>query len=205
MTETSRLTPATNILQALQTPNPPSSPSAIRSFRFCVPDEWYRRSRSRNLSSASSSSGLTEDTVKQLEALQESPDEEEEEEEEGTAKSPHASRNQGNPPSSQSQNQQTWKGSVTQARLSTLFDGWLGSTSAPTPSTPPTISRRQGIGSSPNRMSVSGPRLVAQHTGGTPRMDSAAAPEGAGDEEGDDVFDESAFDEMVVRLSSSPT
>lgn len=54
-------------------------------------------------------------------------------------------------------------------------------------------------------MSVSGPRLVAQHTGGTPRMDSAAAPEGAGDEEGDDVFDESAFDEMVVRLSSSPT
>ena len=53
------------------------------TFRFCVPDEWYRRSRSRNLSSASFET--SEATIKQLEALQESDeDEDDEAEEEGS-------------------------------------------------------------------------------------------------------------------------
>ncbi|KAJ6583786.1 hypothetical protein B0H10DRAFT_2168123 [Mycena sp. CBHHK59/15] len=123
------------------------SSSAHRSFRFCVPDEWYRRSKSRNLSSASTEP--SESTIRRLASLQET--EEEDEEDEGTAKlndtvSPRASAAEG-------------ASSATQNRLSTMFDGWLRGS-------PVTPSRSSVVFSPDNRKSVvSEPKLVPHFTG----------------------------------------
>ncbi|KAJ6572601.1 hypothetical protein B0H10DRAFT_2106751 [Mycena sp. CBHHK59/15] len=151
------------------------SSSAHRSFRFCVPDEWYRRSKSRNLSSASTEP--SESTLRRLASLQET--EEEDEEDEGTAKlndtvSPRASAAEG-------------ASSATQNRLSTMFDGWLRGS-------PVTPSRSSVVFSPDNRKSVvSEPKLVPHFTGGGLKdMDAV-------DEECQ-AFDEAAFEAMLDDL-----
>ena len=115
------------MFQAIQAPVSPNplSPSATRSFRFCVPDEWYRRSKSRNVSTASLEP--SEDTIKKFRALQASTDDdygddedEDDDDDEGTAKM--AAGKQHSPNSSND-----WRGTVSQNRLSTLFEGWLRS------------------------------------------------------------------------------
>ena len=96
--------------------NPPS-------YRFSVPDEWYRRSRTRTLSSSSLTP--SEATIKRLAELQESEENDEEPMEgEGTAKA-KAATNQSSassPPKSGD-----WRGTFSQTRLSNMFEGWLPS------------------------------------------------------------------------------
>ncbi len=119
-----------NLIRSTFCPNPFSS-RATRIFRFCVPDEWYRRSKSRAVSSASVEP--SESTLRQLAALQES-DEEEMDEGDGTAKvSDNATTQSPSTPSHQ--------GTFSQNRLSHIFDGWLAPAS-PTSSPTPTEKRR---------------------------------------------------------------
>lgn len=68
------------ILVSAYSPNPFSS-SAKRVFKFCVPDEWYRRSKSRKTSATSFEP--SDSTIKRLASLQEAEDEDGDE---GTAK-----------------------------------------------------------------------------------------------------------------------
>lgn len=114
-------------LEAAQKKSPIQPPS----YRFCVPDEWYRRSRTRTLSSGSLTP--SEATIRRLADLEESEEEDEEEsaEGEGTAKA-QATANQ-SPPSSPPKSGD-WRGTFSQARLSTMFEGWLPT--SPTPVTP---------------------------------------------------------------------
>lgn len=98
------------------------------SYRFCVPDEWYRRSRTRTLSSGSLTP--SEATIKRLADLEESEEEDEEEpgEGEGTAKAQPAVIQS---PASSPRKSGDWRGTFSQTRLSTMFEGWLPSSSAP--------------------------------------------------------------------------
>lgn len=123
--------------------------TAIRSFRCCVPDEWYRRSKSRSTSSASYEP--SEDTVRRLASLEES--DEESEEGDGTAKlkesSPSPSKSTFSAPND-------WRGSLSQSRLSTMFDSWIHPTAVVDPP------------STPEKKVVSEPKLVEHKTGGSP-------------------------------------
>ncbi|KAJ7490265.1 armadillo-type protein [Mycena galericulata] len=154
-------------------PNPLSS-SARRTFRFCVPDEWYRRSKSRSLSSTSIEP--SESTIRQLASLQE----EEDEDDEGTAKlndtaSPQASATDE-------------AGSPAQNRLSTMFEGWFSS-----PAAPP---RTSVVLASDSRKSiVSEPKLVPHFTGGGL---GGGETDGAGDDS--ESIDEAAFEAMLDDL-----
>lgn len=96
-----------------------------------MPDEWYRRSRTRTLSSGSLTP--SEATIKRLADLEESEEEDEDEpvEGEGTAKAQGAVTQS---PTSSPEKSGDWRGTFSQARLSTMFDGWLPS--GPTPATP---------------------------------------------------------------------
>ncbi|KAJ7167544.1 armadillo-type protein [Mycena filopes] len=171
VTKSSRLPGSSLIFNIVEFPfsaNPLSS-SARRSFRFCVPDEWYRRSKSRSLSSTSTEP--SEATIRQLAAL------EEEDEDDGTAKvnataSPRTSN--GDEATSASQN-----------RLSTMFEGWL-------PRSPAAAPRRSSVVlSSENRRSiVSEPKLVPHFTGGGLNSMDAVA-------EDSESFDEAAFEAML--------
>jgi len=114
-------------LEAAQRESPANTPS----YRFCVPDEWYRRSRTRTLSSGSLAP--SDATIKRLADLQESEEEDEEEsaEGEGTAKA-QVAVNQS--PTSSPPKSGDWRGTLSQARLSTMFEGWLPS--SPTSAAP---------------------------------------------------------------------
>ena len=106
------------------------SPANPPSYRFCVPDEWYRRSKTRTLSSGSLAP--SEATIRRLAELQESEEDEEEAAEgEGTAKA-QVTINQS--PTSSPPKSGDWRGTFSQARLSTMFEGWLPS--SPTPAAP---------------------------------------------------------------------
>lgn len=132
------------IAQEKSSTNPPS-------YRFCVPDGWYRRSRTRTLSSGSSTP--SEATIKRLVDLEESEEEDEEElaEGEGTAKAqPTAVQS----PTSSPERSGDWRGTFSQARLSTMFEGWLPS--GPTPAVPVEFSMQNKRAS----VSVSDPILV---------------------------------------------
>lgn len=96
-----------------------------------MPDEWYRRSRTRTLSSSSLTP--SEATIRRLADLQESEEESEEEstEGEGTAKAQAAVIQ---PPTGSPSGSGDWKGTFSQSRLSTMFEGWLPS--SPTPAAP---------------------------------------------------------------------
>ena len=131
------------ILEAAQE----KSPTNLPSYRFCVPDEWYRRSRTRTLSSGSLTP--SEATIRRLADLEESEEDEEESAEgEGTAKAQVAATQSsptsspGNSPGSSGD----WRGTFSQARLSTMFEGWLPSAPAPVaPIESPTQSKRISV------------------------------------------------------------
>ena len=75
--ESTRLPFETALSAALENPVAanPIGPAASRSFRFCVPDEWYRRSKSRSVSSTSSD--VSQDTIRRLADLEEEEEDEE--------------------------------------------------------------------------------------------------------------------------------
>jgi diaphanous 1 len=112
-------------------------------------------------------------TLKRLGSLEESDGEDEDE---GTAK-----LGAGRPTETAD-----WRGSFSQNRLSSLFDGWLRPTS---PASPHRNSITQPLG---NRKSVSEPRLVEHHTGDT--MSPDAINEVTEDDSSSD------FDEMLVCI-----
>ncbi|KAJ3796793.1 armadillo-type protein [Lentinula aff. detonsa] len=161
-------------------PNPFSS-NATRTFRICIPDEWFRRERTRTASM--NSLEPSQSTIRRLASLQESDEEGEdndEEEGEGTAKVNNLASSENKSLSSSSE----WTGSN---RLSTLFTGWL-SQSAEVPHqsiiTPP--GKRKSV--------VSEPRLFEQHTGGSPKDTSASNTEDESD------LDENGFNDMLDKL-----
>lgn len=148
------------ILEAPYTPDPYSN-SGMRSFRLCVPDEWYRRSKSR--SSSATPLKPSEDTLRHLARLEES--EEESEDGEGTAKmtDPLNPTQVSSLPSSASitsiSASSGWRSSISQNRLSSLFESWVGPSSA---------------GSSPDRKTVSDPILVG-NVPGSPTSNNMAS------------------------------
>ncbi|KAG6861568.1 hypothetical protein C0995_014864 [Termitomyces sp. Mi166 len=165
-----------NIIMFQFSPNP-FTRTAKRIFRVCVPDEWYRRSKSRNVSNTLLEP--SESTIRQLAALQES---DEEDENEGTAKVgavPVTSR-------SSTATAAVWKGSISSNRLSTLFDGWLRSSSPTSPTRSSTFMPTE------SRKSVSEPRLLQDTTGtGNPKLNALSEAL-----KSDDV-DKAAFDQLL--------
>lgn len=168
-----------SIVGAPYAPNPLAS-AAKRVIRICVPDEWYRRSKSRNVSTASFEP--SESTIRRLAALQES---DEDDEDEGTAKLSTASDSR--PSSTVTAD---WRGSLSQNRLSSLFDGWLG------PASPTSPNRNITFITADNRKSVSEPMLV-EHSIGRHRANSNVTDEPV---EGVDEVD---FENMLVSLCLS--
>ncbi len=135
---------------SLHSSDPPSTFSAKgrRFFRFSVPDEWYRRSRPRPTSSLSLVQ--SESSTEASQGLETS----EEEDGDGTAKQPHASAvSDISPPSKAKSDSADWRQSLSQGRLSSVFENWLR------PSTP-TSPTRATKSFTPERMSVSEPKLL---------------------------------------------
>jgi hypothetical protein len=166
-------------VESAQVPNP-FSHLATRHFRFCVPDEWYRRSKPRSISTASLAP--SEATIQRLADLEEEEDQDEFERD-GTAKqknmvdSPLAADSTSKPGSGD------WKGTFSQNRLSTFFDGWLPSSNPPHP-----------IDSPPReRMSVSEPKLLDQSFLG---REMHTHSEDTSDE---DEIDPADFTQLLVR------
>ncbi|KAJ6515515.1 hypothetical protein C8R45DRAFT_809608 [Mycena sanguinolenta] len=167
--ESSRLPRSSLIFSIIGFPfsaNPLSS-SAKRSFRFCVPDEWYRRSKSRGLSSTSSEP--SESTIRNLASLQEEEDEEDEEGE-GTAK-----LNDPAPPRSNG------GGEAAQNRLSMMFDGWLGGSRA-IPNRNSVVENRKSV--------VSEPKLVPHFTGSLINMEPVEEDQGFDEAAFEDIMDD---------------
>ena len=137
-----RLSPSINFSETLEAAQK-NSPTNPPSYRFCVPDEWYRRSRTRTLSSGSLTP--SDATIRRLVDLQESEEEDEEEpaEGEGTAKV-QAAVNQ--PPTISPSKTGDWRGTFSQARLSTMFEGWLPSSPMPAaPAESPVKNKRTSV------------------------------------------------------------
>lgn len=134
------------------TSDPPStfSANARRFFRFSVPDEWYRRSRPRSTSSVSFEP--SESTIKANQDMETS----EEEDGDGTAKQVNASAVSDSSPSKTKS--ADWRQSLSQGRLSSVFEGWLRPT---TPTSPPRAAKAY----TPERMSVSEPKLLEPTNG----------------------------------------
>lgn len=158
-------------------PNP-IGPSASRSFRFCVPDEWYRRSKSRTVSS-STSSDVSQDTIRRLADLEEE-DEDTEGEGDGTAKqkSLHTSDTAR---TGAFKAPTDWRGSISQNRFSSYLESWMR------PQSPTGDTKTP---SSPEKKVVSEPKLVEQKTG-----NSVAST--ASNEQSDGV-DFAEFEQMLV-------
>ncbi|KAJ8462763.1 hypothetical protein ONZ45_g17814 [Pleurotus djamor] len=151
-----RLAPSSHISHIISSSTPPS-PHSTRAFRFCIPEEWFRRSKSRNMSS--SSLEPSESTLRRLAALQESDEEDSEEGDgDGTAKAMANSGVTNSVPSTPDA-----QGTFSQNRLSHLFEGWLGP-SSPTPSTPPPPERRRTIVSEPKLLDKKAPRSQTSDT-----------------------------------------
>jgi len=121
--------------------------------------------------------------MRQLAALQESDEANDDNDEEGTAKM----GNKMSPTRQNSQKTVEQRGLVTQGRLSSLFEGWLGST----PPTSPT--RNSAIFTPENRKSVSEPRLLQRDTISLEQSLSDAM----GNEDDAQIF-EAEFEEMMV-------
>lgn len=118
-----RISPSVRLSRILEAAQD-NSPTNIPSYRLCVPDEWFRRSRTRTLSSGSLTP--SEATIKRLADLEESEEEDDEEpaEGEGTAKAqPAAIQSAASSPRKSGD----WRGTFSQTRLSTMFEGWLPS------------------------------------------------------------------------------
>jgi diaphanous 1 len=142
----------TNILQCSYASNPFSS-SAKRIFYFCVPEEWYRRSKSRSI--ANISSEQSQSTAGRLTVLQES-DAEGTDDEDGTARFQTAASHMTNTATTL-QHPSDRRGSISQNRLSSLFDGWL--------TTSPTSPTRTNASLWHEKKNVSEPKLVQDRAG----------------------------------------
>lgn len=141
------------MLASQRTPPAPCSSSATRRFRFCVPDEWYRRTTSISRSLSSSSLDEGESTIRDHTRM----DDDGESDKEDTAKvverpqHPSVESIFTSPPSPPLPD-------ASKNRLSTLFDSWLHS---PPPASSPTTS------SGRDSRHVSEPMLVDTSRGGT--------------------------------------
>ena len=165
----------------------PFSPKAERSFRICIPDEWFRRTKSRTNSSGASSLAPSEDTLRRLESLEES--EEETEEGGGTAKQKGDTPSQGSVSTATSgffTATSDWRSSVAQNRLSNLFDSWMGSSN-------PASSPASG---SPERKKVSEPKLISHNTGGS--IDFKTPSTSSSDQGQPGGVDAAEFEHMLV-------
>lgn len=210
LTGSSQLAPTTILSHLLDSPNPPTgfSSSATRLFRIAVPDEWYRRTRSKSRHRSSLSLTPSEHTIRALQDLTEEDEGEDETHErhtqaeesdseteaEGTAKQKDLSP----PPSTSGAaaggkgGRPDWRSSISQNRISTMLEGWLRPStpthetthSEATPTTPPS-----------NRMSVSEPTLLPQSG-----MRKGEQSNGRRSEDGDEEeeFDSEEFARMVV-------
>jgi diaphanous 1 len=162
-----------DILKFPFTPNP-FTRSAKRGFRLCVPEEWYRRSKSRPVPNIPFEPSQA--TIRRLAALQES-DEEGTDDEEGTAKFQTAASHLTNH-STVHQHSPSRRNSISQRRLSNLFDGWF----RPTSPTRPHVSLPQ------DKKNVSEPQLV-EHHGGYDSSDTSDSQD----------LDNGDFERMLVR------
>ncbi|KAJ3004363.1 hypothetical protein NUW54_g4848 [Trametes sanguinea] len=174
-----------NLSEILENPlsTNPYGASASRSFRFCVPDEWYRRSKSR--STSSTSTVVSEDTIRRLADLQEDDEDEEEEGGEGTAK-----QKSSDSPERQSSSPPTrggfvapvdWRGSISQNRFSSILDSWMR------PQSP------VGHEEKPVPKVVSEPKLVEHKTGDNAASNSVEEPAVEG-------IDPAEFEQMLDDL-----
>lgn len=177
--DVSQLVPTTRISSIIAFPFSvnPSKSTAKRYLRFCVPDEWYRRSKSRSVLPAPGPSESTLRRLAGLAVLQES-ESEEDAESESTAK-----LRTRNPTADAKQ-----RGLVTQVRLSSMFGEWLRPSS-------PTTSRNSAVKTDENRKSVSEPK-PAPVSRLIERTDSSDLSE----DEQDGDFDE-AFEKMMVNCT----
>lgn len=171
----------------------PFSANAQRAFRICIPDEWFRRTKSRTTSSSSGASSLapSEDTIKRLERLEESEEEEEKEEESGTAKQKSDAHSQASVSTGTSgffTATSDWRGSVSQNRLSNLFDSWIHPTTSVT---------NPASASPPERKKVSEPKLISHDTGGSVDLKSPSTPSNSESQVGGTI-DAAEFDHMLV-------
>lgn len=182
-TESTRIPFETALSTALENPIAPNSigPTASRFFRFCVPDEWYRRSKSRSVSSTSSD--VSQDTIRRLADLEEAEDEDEDEDEgDGTAK---VKSLEGSVVSETARGgfsaPTDWRSSISQHRFSSILDSWMRPQS-------PTGESKSPPGT--EKKIVSEPKLVAQRTGDS--VDSTASNERS------DGVDSAEFEQMLV-------
>jgi len=172
---TYRLDAAATVSQVIDAPfGPntfPSKTQVNRIIRICVPDEWYRRSKSRLSSTALDNN----DTLK---ANGHGNVEDDEEEEGGTAKQNHA------PSVSTSKSADPRQSN----RLSNIFEGWLpGGGTAPAP---PVLANAIAGDRSSINVSKPVPVLEPQKTGlGISMSDEA---------EGDEVDGVADFERMLV-------
>jgi diaphanous 1 len=144
--------------------NPPStfSAKARRFFRFSVPEEWYRRSRPRPTSSLS-----LDQSESSTEASHDmgTSEEDGDGDGDGTAKQSRASAVSDTSPLSKVKSDSAdWRQSLSQGRLSSVFESWLR------PSTP-TSPTRTTKNFTPERMSVSEPKLL-ERTGESDASDT---------------------------------
>lgn len=185
--EISRLPNSALVSRIVESPftSDPFQSSARRTLRFCIPEDWFRRSTSHHLSLPSLPSHA---------ALNQSGDSEESDQDastegEGTAKQQKMTGTTHY--LNERPNSVGLVGSLSQGRLSSFFDGWLSSNLV---STSPTRSSTMGFPS--DRVVVSEPKLVEHRTGDTHSLDGeyvVSAGEGDGEEP-----DPAAFERMLV-------
>jgi diaphanous 1 len=162
------------------TPNPFRT-SATRRLQFCVPDEWFRRSKFRVAPSLAHQP--SEETIKQLANLDEM---EAVDEGEGTAKQKDAPRS---PPAVSSPIQSfnpgtEWRGTVAQRRLSSLFETWKGSGDA-------------GGSGTMGKKTVSEPQLLSLGANGATSGSHSSDAEDSSESE----LDPTEFEEMLASPS----
>lgn len=187
-TATLRLSRDTKLSSALEShSSKPFSSFAVRSYQFCVPDEWYRRSQSRSQSLTSLEP--YDSTVKPAA-------EENEDEQEHTAKQHGVPHSPPTPlsPSGKKTFTPDGKGTLSANRLSSLFDFF-------SPSPTSTVSSQNATAASSSgteRFSVSEPVLVDTKAA---KRSSTTETREIGDKDSDDSLDEADFDEMMVSSS----
>lgn len=164
-----------NVIGSPLTSNPFQSSSAWRSFRFCVPDEWFHRSKSHLPAFLLVPS---QSTLRHLA----SEDEGTSPEDEGTAKQQKFPNERRDP---------DWLSSLSQSRLSRLFDGWLSTPASTSPT-------RTNLMSASDRVNVSEPKLIEHLTGDTYSLNDG---DSTGESNGEEPFT-AAFEQMLVSRFS---
>lgn len=181
-------TAVSTVIESPFKPTPPAF-SASRHLRVCVPDEWYRRSRSRSNSTISYEP--SEDTVKRLADLQESDDETDEGD--GTARLKSSTQTPVTPSTSARFTAPSdWRNSIAQNRLSNIFDSWIHS-SSPTNST---------ADLPPEKKTVSEPKLILRNIGESSIGQPIDVKENTTE---DPDLDVQEFEEMLVSYNEYST